>query len=343
MGGSERGRLTLRLLTAFVLGFVSLTLEIAYTRVISFKLFYYYTYFVIGLALLGLGAASAVTALSVRVRRLDTVRLVQRVAPAAAVVGLLGYAVVARIGTDTNRIWSGSSGVAARQLVRVLVMSLSLTAVFFAVGLLLAALIVAEVQNVRRLYFWDLTGAALGCLLAVPLQATIGPPAMILGSMVLLATLGVLAASLGSRRVIASSVVLLAVAAGAVAANRLDVRTDETKTLKDGDQITAGDWGAVFRVDATPGFGDLFILHHDGLWGSAIWKYDGTPATTEKFRTDNRQIPFAAAGMDAPRVLIIGAAGGHEVQASLTYGAGHIDAVELNPITVSLLRETFAD
>ena len=42
-------------------------------------------------------------------------------------------------------------------------------------------------------------------------------------------------------------------------------------------------------------------------------------------------------------MLIIGAAGGHEIQASLTYGAGQIDAVELNPVTVSLLRDTFAD
>ena len=61
-GDSPTGRDTrLRLVTAFVIGVASLTLEIAYTRVISFKLFYYYTYFVIGLALLGLGAASATT------------------------------------------------------------------------------------------------------------------------------------------------------------------------------------------------------------------------------------------------------------------------------------------
>ena len=64
-----------RLATAFVIGVVSLTLEIAYTRIISFKLFYYYTYFVIGLALLGLGAAGAVTSLSSRLRAIDPVRL----------------------------------------------------------------------------------------------------------------------------------------------------------------------------------------------------------------------------------------------------------------------------
>ena len=59
----------LRLFSAFVVGFVGLSLEIAYTRVISFKLFYYYTYFVIGLALLGLGAASAALVLR-KLRRL---------------------------------------------------------------------------------------------------------------------------------------------------------------------------------------------------------------------------------------------------------------------------------
>ena len=65
----------MRRVTAGMVGFVGLTLEIAYTRIVSFKLFYYYTYFVIGLALLGFGAAATVTALSDRLRRrevLDT-------------------------------------------------------------------------------------------------------------------------------------------------------------------------------------------------------------------------------------------------------------------------------
>ena len=333
----------MRLLTAFVIGFVILTLEIAYTRVISFKLFYYYTYFVIGLALLGLGAASAVVSLSTRVRSLDPIRLVQRVAPPAGLVGLVGYAVVARIPTDTNLIWAGGSSQAAGQLARLIVLSLSLTAVFFAVGLLMASLFVVEAANVRRLYFWDLTGAALGCLVAVPLQASIGPPAMILAAMVVLAGLGLVAAVATRERVVLTGALVLVVAVGAFGADQLRVRTDQTKTLRDGDVVAGGDWGAVFRVDAVQGFGDLYLLHHDGLWGSAIWRYDGTPATTDRFLTDNRQIPFAAAGGDAPHVLIIGAAGGHEVQASLFYGAGQIDAVELNPVTVSLLRGRFAD
>ena len=114
-------KLGVRLLTAFVIGFVSLTLEIAYTRVISFKLFYYYTYFVIGLALLGLGAASAVTACPRRLRAVDPLRLVQLRRPAAALVGLLGYVVVARLPTDVNLIWAGTAGEAVGQVARLLV------------------------------------------------------------------------------------------------------------------------------------------------------------------------------------------------------------------------------
>ena len=335
--------LRLRLTSAFVVGFVGLSLEIAYTRVISFKIFYYYTYFVIGLALLGLGAASSALALSPRLRRVETLRLVRIAAPAAGLVGAIAYVVVARISTDTNLIWAGTQGEAVGQLVRLLVVAVSLTTVFFGVGLVLARLIVAEAHEVRRLYFWDLTGAALGCLTAVPLQLTIGPPAMILLSSVLLVALGLgITWRTGARW----NPSLLGVAAVALivtyAAGTVDVRTDDAKTLRDSDVVAAGDWGAVFRVDAVE-FGPLHVLHHDGLWGSSIWRYDGTRDTTARFDDDSRQIPFAALGREPRRILIIGAAGGNEIQAALTYGVGHVDAVELNPVTVGLLENEFAD
>lgn len=342
MTSTGRRTVVLRLVTAFVIGFVSLTLEIAYTRVISFKLFYYYTYFVIGLALLGLGAASAFTSLSNRLRSVDSVRLVQRIAPAAALAGVVGYAVVARLPTDVNLIWIGSTKQAVWQLFLLLVLSVSITGVFFAVGMLFASLVVNQAAHMRRLYFWDLAGAAAGCLVAVPLESTIGPPAMILISLVMLAILGLGMVLAEGRAWVPTAVSVALVAGLALAAGQLQIRADSTKTLKDGDKVAASDWGAVFRVDAVD-LGDLKVLHHDGLWGSSIWRYDGTRATTARFDTDIRQLPFAALEADAPNVLIIGAAGGNEIMASLTYGAGHVDAVELNPVTVNLLRNTFAD
>lgn len=338
----ERRTTLLRLAGAFVVGFVGLTLEIAYTRIISFKLFYYYTYFVIGLALLGLGAASTVVALSKRLRSLDSLVLLRKASPIVAIIGLVSYAVVARLGTDANFIWAGSATQAVVQVLRLLVLSLSLTAVFFALGIILASLVVVEAGDVRRLYFWDLTGAALGCLLAVPLQATIGPPAMVFVSMVALGALGLIVA-LATRTGQTQAAVLAAVVlAGTFGTAALDVRADGVKTLKETDTVVAGDWGPVFRVDAVD-LGNLQVMHHDGLWGSSIWRYDGTPATTARFDADNRKVPFAALGREPEHLLIIGAAGGNEIQGALTYGVGQIDAVELNPVTVDLLRNHFAD
>src|SRR5215467_2966355 len=59
----------------FLVSFSALLIEISYTRLISYKLFYYYVYLVIGLALLGIGAGAVFVALSKRLRNaaVDTV------------------------------------------------------------------------------------------------------------------------------------------------------------------------------------------------------------------------------------------------------------------------------
>ena len=44
-----------------LISFAALLLEISYTRIVSYKLFYYYTYLVIGLALLGIGSGGVMT------------------------------------------------------------------------------------------------------------------------------------------------------------------------------------------------------------------------------------------------------------------------------------------
>ena len=109
--GSTVARRTtwLRLAGAFVGGFVGLALEIACTRIISFGRFFSDPYSVIALALLGLGAASTVLALSKRLRSLDSLVLLRRSSPVVAIAGLVPYAVVARLGTDTSFIWAGSA------------------------------------------------------------------------------------------------------------------------------------------------------------------------------------------------------------------------------------------
>ena len=59
-------------LEILLVSFATLLIEISYTRVVSFKLYYYYTYLVIGLALFGIGAGGVLVATSKRLRNAST-------------------------------------------------------------------------------------------------------------------------------------------------------------------------------------------------------------------------------------------------------------------------------
>src|SRR5580704_9623261 len=94
----------------FAVSFAGLLLEVAYTRIISFKFFYYWTYLVIGLALLGIGTGGVLVALSKRLRKEPTERLLlQQLLLGAAAVGI-GYIVVAKTSVNTLAIWRYESG-----------------------------------------------------------------------------------------------------------------------------------------------------------------------------------------------------------------------------------------
>ena len=90
---------------------------------------------------------------------------------------------------------------------------------------------------------------------------------------------------------------------------------------------------------------DVRALYHDGIIGSAIYKWNGSVPSLAHydFGADPRAFPFALSKTPPRHEAIIGAAGGHEVLASLWFGAKHIDAVELNPVTYSLVTTTFAN
>src|SRR5207249_11482100 len=81
----------------FLLSLAVILLEVSYTRVFSFKLVYYFTYLIIGIALLGLGAAGVLVVLLGRSPRPPAARLVPLCALGAAAAILVGYLVIAKV------------------------------------------------------------------------------------------------------------------------------------------------------------------------------------------------------------------------------------------------------
>lgn len=328
-----------------LVSFAALLLEISYTRVISFKLFYYYTYLVIGLALLGIGCGGVLVAVSGRLRRASTdAVLMWSTLLGACSVGI-GYAVIARVSLDTLAIWDYGTSASFANAAGLVLVCLVLFASFISVGVVIATLFARRPDDIGRLYFADLVGAGLACAVVVWLLGGIGPPATIVLSGLVLAFTG-LKLAVGSRSRVwpvgAALVVLLGVL---VAAPQLlpEQRVDATKTPTRGAEPLHSEWSALFRVDAYYLDEDALLLFHDGLYGSILNRFDGDVSTLDRFESDLRALPFALGDEPRENVLIIGAAGGNEVLASLYFESGHIDAVELNPVTHDLVTDEFAD
>ena len=331
-------------LEILLISLAALLLEISYTRIISFKLFYYYTYLVIGLALLGIGTGGVLVALSDRLRRASTdAILMWGLLSGAASVGI-GYFVVALLATDTLAIWDYGTWDSVASLVGLLVICLAMFSSFVAAGLMIATLFGRRSEQIGRLYFADLLGAGLACAVVVSLIGWIGPPATIFLAALILAVAGLRIAWRVRSRAFPAGAALAVLCGVAVVAPGLlpEVRTEASKAHPDESNTLFSSWSPIFRVDVVE-VPDGRLLFHDGLVGSGIHPFNGDVSTLSHFDRDPRALPFAALGTSPDDVMIIGAAGGNEILASLYFDAGHIDAIELNPVTYDLVTDRFAD
>jgi hypothetical protein len=332
-------------LEILLVSFASLLLEVSYTRVTSFKLYYYYTYLVIGLALLGIGFGGVIMSISTRLRRASTEAILMWSSLLGAASVGVGYVVIARTPINTLAIWDYGSSDSFSSLLRLLLICFVLFASFVAIGIIVATLFARRSDQIGRLYAADLVGAGLACAIVVSLFGWIGPPSTIMLAGLVLGVPGLrIATRRHSRALPLGVLVTLALLVGAVVPSALpDQRPDDYKAFPGDATSIYSSWSALFRVDVFQANPDVRILEHDGLIGSAIYKWDGKVSSLSRFDTDPRRFPFAAVGDPPKNELIIGAAGGHEILTSLYFDARHVDAVELNPVTYKLVTENYAD
>jgi hypothetical protein len=328
----------------FLVSASALLLEISTTRLISFKLFYYYTYLIIGFAMLGMGSGGVLVALSERLRRAPLDRVCATSCLVAALCIGAGYFLVALLPFDTSLFWRS-----AGEPAKLLAVCFALFAPFAALGVMIAALFARRTESIHRLYFADLLGAGAGCAAAVPLLIVLSPPGCIFLAGLILALTG---ARLATRRwpaglaVGVGSAALLAVGVAVPGILPDPVADRFVKTILPTSVLQFSRWSPVFRIDVTSTFDPddaVREIHHDGIWGSSLHRFDGDVSSLKRFDADARSFPFRTLGREPREVAIIGSAGGHEILASLYFGAERITAVELNPVTMSLLTDSFAD
>ena len=326
------------------LSFAGLVLEIAYTRIFSFKLFYYFTYVIIGIGLLGLGAGGVLVAVVRRLREAGPAAILRFLCPIGGVSVLAGYWVIAPLPLNISAL-----DARPLELPKLVLSCVLLMVPFLVIGIGIASILGARTRSVGSLYAADLAGAALGCTLSIPLVVWLDPPRTVVLAGAVLALAGLRVARPSRRAFVALSVLSGALLMPAVTGRTLaDPVGDEGKQYemyRQAGLLRHFQWSPVFRIDVLEHAiapGEAFIVYHDGLPGSGLRRFDGDLQKHSGLRRDPRALPFQVLP-PSPKVLIVGSAGGHEVLASLFFGAGNITGVELNPATLALLETHFAD
>ena len=268
--GSDRVRLP-RWLAILLVSLAGLLLEVGYTRIVSYKLWYYYTYLVIGFALLGIGSGGVFVAISPRLRSWTTERLVAVCSFAGAVSIAVGYFVIARLPVDTVAIWDYGTGASFKNLFLLGIICFALYATFIAFGIIVSVLLGRAGDGVAKLYFSDLIGAGLGCVLAIPLITRLGPPRVVMLAALIFAVVGLISATPKS---------VIGVLAGVSESCWSSPSARATSFPTSGPRTASStrrsrwirEWGPVFRVDTVEVNNDSsnYLLLHDGTFGSGI-------------------------------------------------------------------------
>ncbi len=346
-----------------------LALQVTFTRIFSLMIWHHFTYLVIGVALLGGGAAGTYLA----VRQWDRETLAHRLAPLAALFsmsGLLNLLAIRFVTIDPLRAaqlpWT---------IVGLGIYFFCLFVSFFSGGLVVAAIFSYWVGHAHRLYFADMLGAGVATVGVLLLIQFLGGP----GVIVMLAILVAIAAMLLERGTMGRQFwllpVLIVIEAGLLAflvLRPLPLGVPQSKEL--GWAISAqgvgpeySRWDPVGRVDVMPEITvtepmivgavssayptegrpelPLHLVTIDGTSMTGMYRFDGSEADLQRFRFLDHAVISAVyqLGLENPDTLKIGVGGGLDIMLSRLYSAGTITAIELNPTIVGLLTGPYAD
>lgn len=262
---------------------------------------------------------------------------------------------------STDELYADKVG----QLIWFTLMYLGLVLPFFLAGLVFTYVFTAYARDIRKLYFFDLCGAAIGCIALIPFITRIGPG----GLLFLSCGGGLLAAALfAESRKFTVGAVVLGLGVCVVPFLRTGSYYDFAPHLNKRGVLSADEsqsiertiWDPISKIDVIDSFrqdpdtGER-RLHHKhvaydgGNQSSHMFPFDGD---LEKLRKQleadksvvldnfwNRGVVvahrfFADTDADA---LIIGAAAGQETKGALLYNPGSVDAVELVGAVIDLV------
>lgn len=341
----------------FFVSLSTLMLELVLTRIFSVTMWYHFTFMAVSLALFGMSASGI--CVYTLTHRFPKEKLQQQLALFALLFSLsISLSFIVHISTPLLPGISSSGFIP-------LGLTYGIIAVpFFLGGLCLSLALTHLARDVSKLYFADLFGASVGCVLTIPALTFFGGP----GAIVVTSIFACVAAlSFGSiakdKRLLGASIAICLIFVVLLVVNdRTNVlRIRATKIGHPEECKLHEKWNAFSRIAVYPRlmggepFGwqstgsdnyegcvpDELIMTLDAAAVTVITEFDGDLRKVEHLRYDVTALVHYLKGNAS--VLIIGPGGGRDVLAALAFHQREIYGVEINPLIVDVVNNLYGD
>jgi len=309
----------------------TLILELSLTRIFSVVFYYHFAFLAISIALFGLGAGGLFSyVVADRGGNVFYQLGVLAVANSLAVLASLVY-ILTRSGEFGNLTLAGVYFASALP--------------FFFSGAVVSIAVGEAIQRVDRAYFFDLLGAAGGCLLLVPFLNYFGGPNTVIAVSVLFAVSAAIWYNLAGTLRGRAGAVMLALAFVALMAfngksHLIDVRYAKGHRIG---QEAFVRWNPISRVALVNPKGTHdpeIVIDADASTGIPGFDLDHLTAS-ERTNLLHEGPGFPYMLRPGAKTLVIGPGGGWDVARAIAGGSKNVTAVEINPIiarTIMLQR-----
>jgi spermidine synthase len=314
-----------------VITLATLLLELLLTRIFSVTLYYHFAFMVISLALFGLGLAGVM--LYLRPERHPEEQLAAQLASCSrrfavslvvSLLYILNHSVTVPLDVTVISRFSWQS------IFQLTFLYLFAALPFFYAGMTVSLALYHLRQRVATLYFFDLVGASLACLLLDPLLRGLGGPSAALVVCCLAALAAVIfGRELGSWRPERRSWLLLAATLLLLALN-LRLQVIDVGSVKDvhNELLAFSKWNALSRIEVQELGGLPPSMTIDGMARTSLYSLKAKQRPSEHRGIAGLVHVVRPRG----RMLIIGPGGGVDVLAALDAGHRDVTLAEINPI-----------
>lgn len=344
-----------------------LALQVIFTRIFSIMIWHHFTYLIVGVALLGGGAAGVF--LAVRRWRHDVIR--RRLGPLALAFSLSTLtmlAIISFVHFDPLRMDD-----LPRTVMGLAIYFLGLFATFTLGGLVIAGSFSVWSYYAHRLYFADLLGAGVSTLGVIWVVHTMSAPSAIILVALLSATAALLFGMNARWRwvtpaVLAGQAALLIVSL----VQPIYLPVPESKPLHWALQASGAErpeymrWNPVARVDVTPameieepmivgGVSQRYLANAsadqsyrlnfvtlDGTSMTGLFEFDGDLSKFTFLKHAIISAPYLLSEPE-PTTLLVGVGGGIDILLAQLYDARRIVAIDLNSDVIDLVVNRYAD